>query len=101
MMKLKTIALLALIAISLSAPAAEPEAKAHWYQFTIQIGGGDTTYSGSSLFTAFEMKRLLADPAAFIELDNLSENAKGAKIYIRTTAVVYFIELPSDPAEHK
>ena len=97
MTKFRAIALLVFLACSFSVSAAEPEAKRHWYEVAIQVGGSKISYTGSSSFDALQMKKLLADGTAFVELENPSMNVDGSKLYVRTTAVIYFIELPTDP----
>lgn len=104
---LKSIALLFLMsATSFSAEVV------HWYEIAISGTGSGKTFTGSSAWDPAEMARRLAFPEPIV-LENLRAVFGGGagnlpmgwhpnddvlKVYILPRVILYFSELPGDPA---
>lgn len=102
-------------AISISTAVAESEAAVHWYTITIVAGDSTLSFTGSSTMEADLMGARLANGSASaspVELQNRRECSldptrhtwkweaakDGSRLFILPRTVLFFVELPSDPA---
>ena len=110
---MKTFALIVLLFSSMLSShmsAADSAGSVHWYMVVINMGAHTREFTGSSAADAVELASKIAN-ANTIELDNRRaefgipnrlelgwQPNEISKVFIMTKNILYFVELPGDPA---